>query len=179
MTAISHRIMTFTGKTFDLDDVASNEFDILAIAHSLSNLARFNGHTRVFYSVAQHSLHVSSAVPPEHALAALLHDAAESFIGDVVNPLKRRLPDFRDIEHRIEEALFASFGISLPLHPCIKEADTRLLVTEQRDLMPPGAADWALEAGIEPLQRTITPLSPEKAKRAFLARFYSLRALAA
>ncbi|MEM4379972.1 MAG: hypothetical protein QXL01_04720, partial [Thermoplasmatales archaeon] len=80
-------IETYSGKKFDY--LAQSELDIEDIAHALSNLCRFNGHTRVFYSVAEHSVNVSSMVPPELKIAALLHDAAEAYIGDVPSPLKQ------------------------------------------------------------------------------------------
>ena len=63
------------------------------IVHSLAHICRFNGHCKHHYSVAQHSLLVASIVPDEDQLPALLHDAAEAYVGDMVQPLKRLLKE--------------------------------------------------------------------------------------
>ena len=82
-------IPTASGLHFDYRDIMRNEVKIEDIAHALSHLCRFGGHVPRFYSVAQHSVIVSHLVPPEHALGALLHDATEAFVQDVVRPVKR------------------------------------------------------------------------------------------
>ena len=86
-------IVTYTGKQFFFDDVQPDSIDIRDIAHALSQLCRFTGHSNLFYSVAQHSLLVSEKMPgrPIDKLTALLHDAAEAYIGDVSSPLKSQM----------------------------------------------------------------------------------------
>lgn len=124
-------------------------------------------------SVAQHSVMVSFIVPPEHRLAALLHDAAEAFLGDVSSPLKAMLPDYRAIEKSVETEILSRFGIS-GLPPCVKHADRVLLATEKRDLMPSGTVLWPILDGIEPLTNKILPLNPRQAKDLFLVRYRAL-----
>ncbi len=86
-------ITTYTGGTFDYSKFGPDDIDIRDIAHALSHLCRFTGHTNIFYSVAQHCLLVSEKIPggPEVKLAALLHDAAEAYVNDLSSPLKKWL----------------------------------------------------------------------------------------
>lgn len=168
-------IMTSMGHYFKLLEPESSCIDIEDIATALSNLCRFNGHTSTFYSVAEHSWYVSMLVPAEYALAGLLHDAAEAYVGDMTRPLKQLLPEYKAIEKRIEAEIFKRFGLPLELPACIKQVDLAMLATEQRDLMPPHDDGWALIAGIDPYDWKISPCLPNAAKALFLGRFAELR----
>jgi hypothetical protein len=169
-------ILTCSGTYFDFTKPEQAVFDIRTIAHALSQLCRYNGHTLCFYSVAQHSVHVSYIVPQQDALAGLLHDAAEAFIGDVTKPLKNLLPDYKAIEKRVEAAVFARFGLPAELPESVKRADLIMLATEQRDLMPFHADRWTWEdiPGIQPLNERLTGASPITAGEAFVRRYYAL-----
>jgi 5'-deoxynucleotidase YfbR-like HD superfamily hydrolase len=167
-------IITKSGKKIDLLQPDPQEFSISDIAHALSHLCRFTGHTRRFYSVAQHSLMVSELVPQALAKEALLHDAAEAYIGDVSTPLKILLPEYRSIEERIELAIHQRFQLDFcdDHRTHIKRADIIMLATERRDLFDLQARQerWRLLDGIEPLHNLIHPLPAEKIMQLFLRR---------
>jgi hypothetical protein len=167
-------ICTATGGFFNFDEPEQNVFNIRDIAHALSRICRFTGHTSRHYSVAQHSVMVSHIVPPKFALQGLMHDGSEAYLGDVSSPLKRLLPDYRRIEKRVEAALFSAFGLPDQLDESVKKADMILLATERRDFMPVTWDKWECLTGVQPLEKKIIPWSNDGAKLAFLTRFEEL-----
>jgi 5'-deoxynucleotidase YfbR-like HD superfamily hydrolase len=140
-TKLEPFIITYTGKKFYYDPIDAADIDIRDIAHSLSQLCRYTGHTNGFYSVAQHSLLVAQKMPgnEEAKLAALLHDAAEAYTNDLASPLKsylRRMDnlEYMELQHEITAAVYRAFGImELPedlrlydLAACVYEAEGHL-----------------------------------------------------
>jgi len=166
-------ILQYSGHYFDFT-TGRNYIDIFTIAKALSKICRFGGHTKYFYSVAQHSVAVSLIVPPEDAMWGLLHDAHEAFVGDIPSPLKQLLPDFVALEKRIESEVLAYFGLTGKKPASVKNADLVMLATEQRDLMPPHDDQWADIALIKPLKYRIGPLEHEQAFDLFIRRFHEI-----
>lgn len=167
-------ISTYLGNRFYPQDPARSQIDIEDIAHGLAYTCRFNGQTRTFYSVAQHSLIVSDLVTEELKLDALLHDASEAYLGDVVKPLKALLTEYKIIEKQTSDVIAQTFGLIGCCHPAIKQADLIALATEKRDLMPYSVEPWHYLAHIEPLPQRLIPQSPNDAKKAFMQRFAEL-----
>lgn len=167
------KIMLQSGVEFDFVNPAASPFTIEDIAHGLSMLCRYAGQCRIFYSVAEHCMLVSEVVP-EHAFAALMHDAAEAFVGDITRPLKQMLPQFKQIERQVEDAIAARYCLPTPMPAAVKRADLAILAAEQEQIMPAGTNRWAADAGIRPAPIRVRGLSPADAKAAFLARFAAL-----
>jgi uncharacterized protein len=165
-------ILTLHGRSFDYRAPERHQFDIEEIAHALSNLCRFTGHTRSFYSVAQHSVLVCDLAPSEHKLEALLHDAHEAYVGDVNSPLKALLPMYREVEARAEAALRAAFGLPAKKATIVKYHDLSAYQIERFVLMPRGD-----EAPGEdpPHPYPLHPLQPRDARELFLARWHEVR----
>ena len=159
-----------SGHYFDFLNPHQSFVLVRDIAHSLAMQCRFNGHTAQFYSVAEHSVHCSHIVPPEDALTALMHDAAEAFIGDVAKPLKRLLPDYAEIENTVEEAIFDKLDIPFPFPPSVKEADIRMLRLEQRDAMLSTDAWYGMDGLVFP-DVNLRFWAPTEAKNQFLLRY--------
>jgi uncharacterized protein len=166
-------ILLQSGEYFDFCAPQDAVFGIEDIAHGLSMVCRFAGHTSRFYSVAEHCVHASRHVAPEFAFEALMHDAAEAFIGDVTKPLKDLLPDYRALEGRIETAVLGRFGLTLPMSDAVHEVDMAMLVTEQHQLMR-NRDDWQYARGRSPLNLELPCWTPEQAKAEFLVRFKEL-----
>ena len=159
-----------SGRLFDFLDPHGSDFDIEDIAHGLAHVCRYAGQCRAFYSVAEHSILVADTVG-EFAFEALLHDAAEAFIGDVTRPFKQLLPEYKRIETTVEDAIVERFGLDRRARDEVKRADLRVLAAEQEQVMAPGCADWAVDAGVEPAPIVVRLLDPAAAKSAFLERY--------
>ena len=170
-------IHTYTGRSINPLDLKPEDVDILDIAHALSNQCRFSGHTREFYSVAQHAVLVSYVVERGYEWDALHHDDAEYALQDMAKPLKSHETlgqAYRGAEKRIEKVIGEVFDVRFPFPEQVKKADIIMLVTEARDLMH-GTSEWTIHRDVEPLKQTIDPWSPRRAKREFLARYRKLK----
>lgn len=167
-------IQTSAGERFYPMHPIPEEVDVRVIAHALSNLCRFGGHSRRFYSVAEHSVLVSHCVPPQDALHALLHDAAEAYLVDVPRPLKGKLGNYRDIEDRCWLAIAEHFDLDPEMPESVKKADDAVLEAERRVLMPRhGHGYWSLP-GVQPAPVWIWANGPRMARWRFMRRFNQL-----
>jgi 5'-deoxynucleotidase YfbR-like HD superfamily hydrolase len=168
-------VSTYTGRQFYPLAPTADQIDIEDIAHGLAYQCRFNGQTRYFYSVAQHSLIVADLVPQRLRLAALLHDAAEAYMGDMVKPLKQLFPMFSAIEAEVMAAIGLRYGIANFDDQAIKRADLVALAMEKRDLMPNSSEPWESLRGVAASPQPISPMSPAEAKARFLSAFLDSR----
>ena len=166
-------IQTHSGQQFIPAALNPDAIRISDIAQALSMLCRFNGHTRRFYSVAEHCIVMSQMVAPEHAYEALMHDAAEAYIGDLARPLKPFVRGFKEMEERIMDVIREKYEVPGPT-PAVKEADVRMLVTEQQQLMGEPPVPWETD-GAEPYDVMLACHSPsEELARMFCRRFLEL-----
>lgn len=170
-------MVTRSGIKVYLTEPTPSVVNIHDIAFALSNVCRFGGHCNQFYSVAQHSVHVAETVSDrtqdnELAFAALLHDATEAYLGDMVRPLKQHMPQYRDLEARWAVAIGERFGVCLePLHPEIKRADIDAVRTERDRLVTPHDGRWFCDGPDSQSLSWVAPLAPGDACAHFL-RFY-------
>src|SRR5690349_13122672 len=179
-----------SGRRLDLLDPSPLDIEIEDIAHGLARVARWNGQTvgTHAFSVAQHSLIVEEIVrklAPEwdkkRRLAALLHDAPEYVIGDMISPFKAALGfDYKAFEAKLEAAIHLRFG--LPPHPSavvkgvIKRADIICAYFEAVQLAGFSEAEARKFFGAPPrtIRLRLTPQPTSQVQEAFLKRFRSL-----
>lgn len=186
-------IVTYTGKVFDLLNPKPEMVCIEDIAHSLAYQCRYTGHTREFYSVAQHCvLMAENPDLPGDPLQKLLHDAAETYIGDMAKPwknllfvdnleIKRRWSSERivligDFENYIQEVIGLALGVDLAYSAEVKESDIAMMATEILDLMPKIGHNfkWSVPLNTRVMKETIIPWIPEVAESLFLNRYFQL-----
>lgn len=172
-------ITTIKGHQFYLTHPELSVVDPEEIAYALSNLCRFTGHVKKFYSVAQHCVLVSRHVPHGYSLEGLLHDAAEAYTGDINHPLKVLLGDaFSDIEGRIERQIAQKFHAVWPWPKVVREADYRSYLTEIRDVAsardPVVFSDEYGRGDSEPWEDAIVPWDPKLARGMWMRRFEEL-----
>lgn len=140
-------IETFSGAHVTPLNPKPDMIFMVDIVHALSNICRFTGHSKVFYSVAQHSILVSRLVSKTFIKEALLHDAAEAYLCDIARPVKRQIPAYGSIENHLKQIIFHKFNVTPYEHrsssPEVSEADNTALIYE--------AAVLGLKWGIERL----------------------------
>jgi len=166
-------------------DALRFEMSVADLARQLSQINRFNGATRLPYSVAQHSVWVSLMLDldAEWALYGLLHDAHEVIVSDIARPVKLEMRErgaSAALDALVKEAdarIFGAFGLAYPLPPRIAaivgHADDVALATERRDLMA-GTAPWSHLPAAHP--SSIVPLPADEVAKQFVGRFNNLMA---
>lgn len=173
--AIEPWIETFSGKRMYFLDPKPEMICIEDIAHALSNICRFGGHCVRFYSVAEHSINVSSF--SNNALEGLLHDASEAYLIDIPKPIKEHLLEYKEIERKLMAVIAEKYGFSWPESEDTKDADTVMLKIEAMQLLGSGGRNWLHNFPTERSENGYPPLaflSPRGAKLAFLQRFNAL-----
>uniref|UniRef100_A0AB39C736 HD domain-containing protein n=1 Tax=Bacillus phage KoopaTroopa TaxID=3234046 RepID=A0AB39C736_9CAUD len=135
-------LVTYTGKVFDYNNITKESINIEDIAHSLSHLNRFVGHSSRPYSVGEHvlwCLYMAKELgySKRLQLLTLIHDFEEAYTGDCPTPLKVLLPEFSVIAKKVENAIYEHIGIEPPTAEekhLIKRIDLTMLALEMRDL---------------------------------------------
>lgn len=164
------RILTHLGNTLELLAPDENQIDPRDIAHALSQICRHGGHTRKFYSIAQHSCIVSDLVPEEHKLTALLRHATTAYFGEVVWPLSHVMPGYERIQDQIWLSICKRFWLDSVLPDCICHIEQIVTATEYRDLLPPRPDAFDDLKSVEPLKRTIRPWGIQEARDNYFQR---------
>ncbi|MEJ8308433.1 YfbR-like 5'-deoxynucleotidase [Agrobacterium larrymoorei] len=184
-----------SGRRLDLLDPSPLDVELADIAHGLARVARWNGQTRGdhAFSVAQHSLIVeaifcqlNASANPNDMMMALLHDAPEYVIGDMISPFKSVVGGgYKSVEARLEAAIHLRF--SLPPHPTrelkdrIKKADTVAAFFEATELAGFSLSEaqkfFGLPRGISRDMIAIDPVPALEAQRRFIERFEAIEVL--
>lgn len=152
-------------------DPRPEEVDLGVIATGLSRINRFNGHTTQPYSVAEHSIHCAMrgwSTSDTLAKACLLHDAAEAYLGDLVRPVKRAMPNFDVFEERVMVAICERFHLPVggDLWAAVRDIDDAVLAAEREALLPD--CPLAFPEGVAPAQVQIACLPHDIARSEFL-----------
>ncbi|WP_073052693.1 HD domain-containing protein [Kaistia soli] len=183
-----------SGRRLDLADPSPFDIEISDIAHGLARVARWNGQTRGdhAFSVAQHSVLVaevatvlSPEMPPADRLAALLHDAPEYVIGDMISPFKALVGgEYKAVEGRLLAAIHLRFGLPAErpaaLTRAIKAADKIAAFHEATKLAGFGSAEatsfFGRPRGVDPARLSLEPWPTALAQQRFLDTFGQLTA---
>lgn len=149
------------GRKFDFNNLKPEDFRIEDIAHALANICRFGGHSPQFYSVAQHcvimaGLAAELGYDKRTQRTALMHDASEAYLGDVVRHIKVTIPFYKNMEHKMMFALAERFDFDYPLPEIIEAMDHDMLETEMRTFWRDRDISWLPTYGV-PMKLTIDP----------------------
>lgn len=179
------RIATFTGRLVDVFDLQPEDICIEDIAHALSQLNRYGGHTAFPYSVAQHSIIMARELEyrgysKEVCACALLHDADEAYLVDLPNPIKGEdaFAFYRVLGDAIYRVVAKALGVQPSIYPIIRDLDREMVYHEAKLLF--AKRDPAWEAELDAMPTTFFPrisvLSAAFVERTFLALWTRLNA---
>lgn len=169
---------TVSGKRIDFRFPHHSDLVIRDIAHSLGMKCRYNGHSTMFYSVAEHCVHVAEYIEmyggDAEAYHALLHDADEAYLPDLPRGLKNLIPGYLEIEARFRQEIAFAFSTRSTVSALIKDVDTRIVVNEKAVLFPPNRTP-ADPVYAEPLENIeIIGWTPREARDRFLMMYMQL-----
>jgi uncharacterized protein len=178
---VRNTIRLRSGLYFDLADPQPDQFRLSDIAGALAKICRFGGQANAWYSVAEHSCHCADQADADGLTlgvrrAALMHDAAEAFCGDVVKPLKVLLRNYAGIESSIEAVIGDKYGIDFDAHrEAIRKIDREMLIAERRALFTPDKIKWTREDSIRCLSLKFCCWTPKMAEQEFYQRLTELK----
>lgn len=180
-------IQTNSGRAVDPINTHPGSLAIEDIAHALSLVNRYTGHTREAYSVGRHSLTVARLVKERGGsrvaqLYALLHDATEAYLSDIASPVKQHeiFAGYRAAEERLAGVIWGRFGDVAPSPRTlrlVKEADTHMLFAERKNVLPPGAWKLTETVPVDACKAFVWGCefkSPEVVRAVFLTMFDTL-----
>ncbi len=182
-------VQTASGRRVSLVSPDPETICVEDIAHALGGICRYTGHTRRHYSVAEHSVRIASWLesegqPPAVALAGLLHDAPEAYLGDPSYPLKVAMPDVvrewwdrreRAVARAIEVALGLPKGMVSDPPAIVHEADRRIVVDEREVFLGGTFEGWSGPAEGLKTPRHAWGFDRALASETWLAQYRSLR----
>lgn len=138
-------LQTYTGKRVSVMNPQPNEINIEDISVALSKQCRFNGHCSKFYTVAEHSVRgawlAEDWYGKDVAREFLLHDATEAYMGDMIRPVKRMMPQFEEMEQVFWKAISTKFNLPYVHSKEVHYLDNVMVSWEKRDLLP-NAEEW-------------------------------------
>lgn len=155
-------ILIHSGILFDVFNPNEENIKIEDIAHSLSNVCRYGGHSPKFYSVAQHCVICSyEEGTTKEKMEFLLHDASEAYLADMPRPIKRNMPNYVEMEDNLLALIFKKFELNFPLSERVHEVDDNVLAYEYRSFF-------------EIHDKNFDFWTPEYSKKMFLDRYNEL-----
>lgn len=165
---------TYSGVRYDPFNMTVDDIRIYDIASQLSKICRWLGTTKVPYTVAQHSIAVSYSPrlkTDREKLAGLLHDAAETYTGDIPTPIKIGIPQLKELDNAITKIVFEKFDLldQFPLSERIHSADKEELNREDASLNL-----VQIEGNKLPSMEHYGYVDCDEAKEAFIHRFIEL-----
>lgn len=175
-------IQLFSGNMFNPLQPDVSKVSIKDIAHALSMQCRYGGHAKFFYSVGEHSVHVSNILrdwgcDTTTQLGGLLHDCDEGLgLPDVPRPVKKSLVGYREYGERVQQAVFEKYGLGWPMHPSIVVADNSILFLLERKLLMGDIHHdhWRYDGELRECKAVIEGWSPEKSEKNFLDKYDEL-----
>lgn len=194
------RIQTFSGRMVDVGNLQPHDVDPRDVAHALANLCRFTGHSKGFYSVAEHCVWCAACIAEYLDLyqatdldpafmrqqarkMALLHDAHEAYLGDIAGPIKKTIAsNFQTLAFGIDLAIWKRFGVHTDvsgldvIRKAVADVDNAMLATERLQVFDLPQEWPGLDA--EPIEGiTLSFWTPEVAEVEFLKAWDSYAAM--
>lgn len=166
-------IETLSGEPLNVFSPDPAMIHLSDIAHGLATTRRFSGQGRGFYTVGEHCVRMSYIVPQGLELEALLHDAAEAYLGDMASPVKHspKMAACRELEAGLQAAIRVALGMPEKCPRSLKPWDRIMMATEARDL---GLSWWNTSEEVTPLPEVIEPWAWQHTEARFLDRYRAL-----